>query len=130
MSETNRHNAALAWIVSDDTGLSSRAIWAHMMGVTPTRGGLTFHPLDPDDFGRCYRLLLRVPEWGARIGEMARHGPVWAALAAAWDELTALYEEEVGPGLDEQRRYFGKRAPRLYDRMKELEREAREGVAR
>ena len=39
MSEQTEKDAALAWVVSGDTGMSSQAIWAHMMGVTPTRGG-------------------------------------------------------------------------------------------
>lgn len=42
------------------------------------------------------RLLGLVPEWRSRIGEMAAHCPVWAALAEAWDELTDLMLEEVG----------------------------------
>ena len=118
--------AALAWIVGDDTGLSSTAIWAHMMGTAPAeRFGHVAYPLDPDDFWRCYRLLLLVPEWRARIGEMAQYGPVWAALAGAWDELTALFEEEIGPGMA---RAYG-RAPRLYARMKALEDAARREAA-
>lgn len=105
--------AALEWIAGADTGASSTAIWAHMMG-TKSEGA---YPFDPDDFGRCYRLLLRVPEWRNRISEMSKYSKVWTRLAAAWDELTTLYELEVGTGAD---RYFGKRAPRLYARMIEL----------
>ena len=113
---------ALAWISGRDTGISSKAIWAHMMGVPPEQPfAFGNFPHDPDDFGRCYRLLVRVPAWRARIGEMASHGEVWARLAVAWDELAALYEEEaaangVNPTLE--RGWF--RAPRLYARMKEL----------
>ncbi len=95
------------WPISDDTGMSSKAIYRHM------RGGVTGdfpYPLDPDDFGRCYRLLLLAPEWRLRISEMAQHGKGWAALSSAWDELTALYEEESPRGT----------APKLYARMKEL----------
>lgn len=108
---------ALQWIASRDTGMSSKAIWAHMMGVQPEWGWS--YPLDPDDFGRCHRLLWRVPGWRRRIGEMAEHGAVWAQLAAAWDELEALWLEESPSG----------RAPRLYDRMKELERAGRSAAA-
>ena len=112
-------SAAEQWVVGHDTGLSSLAIWAHMRGVTPARGWQ--YPLDPDDFGRCHRLLW-LTGWRSRIGEMAAHGPVWAALAGAWDELEALYLAESSSG----------RAPKLYARMKELEdvaRQARGGGA-
>ena len=115
--------AALAWIAGDDTGSSSKAIWAHMMGIEK-RGAAADYPRDPDDFGRCYRLLALLPLWRLRIGEMARYGPAWAVLAGAWDELTALWEEEIGPGAE--RRYG--RAPKLYARMKELQDAAHKAV--
>lgn len=107
--------AALLWITSDDTGMSSQHIWAHMMGG---KAKPPFAPLDPDDFGRCYRLLCRVPEWRARIGEMAQYSKEWAGLVSAWDELTALWEEEIGTGFD--RRNHNGSAPRLYARMQQL----------
>jgi hypothetical protein len=94
------------WIVSGDTGRSSVAIWSHMMH---SRGN-TEHPLDPDDFGRCYRLLKAIPAWRARIGEMASVSRVWGSLVEHWAELEALYVEELPTG----------RAPKLYARMKEL----------
>lgn len=115
--------AALLWIAGDDTGLSSKAIWRHMMGQRPDMSwGQVDYPLDPDDFGRCYRLLLRVPEWRQRIGEMARYNAEWAALAAAWDELETMWAAEVGTRLD---RAWGKSAPKLYHRIKEIERAVR-----
>jgi len=112
---------ALAWVAGPDTGMSSRAIWAHMMGATPAKewGGVAY-PADPDDFGRCYRLLCLMPEWRARMGEMARYGRVWAALSGAWDELSWLYETEIGSGQDTAHGYFGKSAPMLYERMRAL----------
>jgi hypothetical protein len=85
--------AAIDWIVGSDTGTSSKAIWAHMMGATKTPGHCGWsYPSDSDDFGRCARLLRLVPAWRARTGEMSPRSPQWAALAAHWDELTELYE--------------------------------------
>lgn len=49
--------------------------------------------------------------WRNRIGEM-RSVPGWAKLVDAWDELEALYLEEVPKGTG--------RAPKLYARMREL----------
>jgi hypothetical protein len=99
------------WINGQDTGTSSNAIYRHMMGIPRVQSGyFGDYPIDPADFGRCYRLLALAPEWRARIGEMRSHGEEWAALAGAWDELTALYEEELPK----------KMAPKLYARMREL----------
>lgn len=95
------------WITSDDTGISSKAIWAHMMGRRPSN---PTHPWDPADFGRCYRLLALAPEWEARMPEMAKYSDVWGRLGAAWPELKALYEEELPSGT----------CPKLYQRMKDL----------
>jgi hypothetical protein len=111
-----RHAASLEqWPMSDDTGISSKAIYQHMRTgyAAPDRWGGTY-PRDPADFGRCYRLLLLAPSWRSRITEMSQYGGEWAALAGAWDELTALYEEEVGSS------HRGS-APRLYERMKALQ---------
>lgn len=107
------------WISGRDTGTSSTTIWRHMRGLPsfdPT------YPLDPSDFGRCYRLLDIAPEWRRRIGEMAAFGPVWARLAADWDNLTALYEAEVDVSVSPHRaRGKDGCAHRLYERMKDLE---------
>lgn len=101
------------WRASDDTGLSSIAIYQHMRGEQVEKDSFdrsTPYPHDPGDFGRCHRLLALSSAWRARIGEMAKYGKVWAALVAVWDELDALYLEELPAGT----------CPKLYARMKEL----------
>jgi hypothetical protein len=102
------------WIHGHDTGISSKAIYRHMMGIPRDDRDWRFgnYPLDPSDFGRCYRLLQIAPNWRNRIGEMAKYGKQWAALAGAWDELTAMWETVIESK--------AKLAPELYDRMKEL----------
>lgn len=100
------------WIHGHDTGISSKAIYRHMMGHTSERSTWGTHPHDPSDFGRCYRLLALEPSWRARIGEMAQYSKAWAALAGAWGELTAMYEAVIGSG--------AQHAPELYHRMKAL----------
>lgn len=109
----------LGWLHGGDTGLSSETIWRHMMGVPEPADGwrANAYPLDPSDLGRCVRLLDRFPEWSTRISEMASHGPIWAVLAEHWDELVALYREELA----EKTGY----ARRCYARMKALEDAAR-----
>lgn len=103
------------WLAGYDTGLSSKTLWCFMTGSGYGRlaGRGLCAPGDPADFGRCYRLLLLAPEWRARMPEMASVRG-WEKLAPAWEELTALFEEE-------RTRKDGN-APKLYDRIKELSR--------
>lgn len=106
----------LQWLAGHDTGLSSKAILAHMehneviQAMNGTWG--MAHPLDPADLGRCIRLMDIEPSYRDRIIEMAYYSKEWARLALHWGELEALYHEEVSD-------HRG-RAPRTYARMQEL----------
>lgn len=90
-------HAQVAWAVGDDTGASSMAIWSTLTGI-PCWDSVGATPMDSGDFGRCHRLLLAVPEWRARLGEVAAAHPAWAPLVADWDTLATLYVS----GLHEQ----------------------------
>lgn len=94
MAETIEKRAA-QWIVGNDTGMSSTAIWAVMMGVKPNRHS---HPSDGGDLGRCVRLFEAVPEWKPRLSEMAPLSPYWAALVPEWDRLAAILAKELAGG--------------------------------
>jgi hypothetical protein len=108
-----------AWLRSDDTGLSSQYM-AHVLaplagaGTAPDPSDRFWRnpsPLDPDDFGRCYRLLKAVPGLRAHLPALATgHGAEWTGLVAVWDELERLYEEELPRG----------KAPKLYARMQAI----------
>lgn len=100
---------ANTWICGNDTGMSSKAIWAHMQGVG---GDLSSYPSDGGDLGRCLRLLALIPEWGPRIGEMATVSAYWAALVANWPELKALHAQDEADKSG--------RPSRTYKRMKEI----------
>lgn len=101
MSDTNKRIAD--WLFGGNTGTSSKAMAAHLSG----RKAENSYPSDGGDFGRCMGLLASVPEFRARIGEMATLSKQWATLAAHWSELEALYEREP-------------RGDKLYERMKAL----------
>lgn len=109
---------ALLWLAGGDSGMSSKAICYHMLGM-PSDGS---YPLDPSDLGRCLRLLELFPEWKPRMGEMARYSEQWAALVERWDELAEMMADEVG--IDWSK---GERAPRTYAAMKDAMLKAREG---
>ncbi len=93
------------WMRSWDTGQSSKTIWHVMM---KSGEGPASIPYDPADFGRCYRLFEKFPEWRARLDEM-RAVRGWAPFVDAWPRFEALYVEEFDSG----------QAPRLYDAMSE-----------
>lgn len=107
-----------AWLDGPDTGLSSMTIFSVL---SKRWGRVAFEalrsagwlPADPDDFGRCLRLLEAIPEWRGRLAEVAVAYPEWGPLVRAWDEFEGLYRTELGGGHEGQ-------APRLYARMREL----------
>lgn len=78
-----------AWLLSDDTGISSCTIVAAMTGSGIGRADV---PHDPADFGRCYRLLKQMPEWRIGLTAVAQRFPKWGPMVAVWEELETLYE--------------------------------------
>lgn len=97
------------WWSGRDTGISSLTICEVLADI---QSPFPLHdvPYDPDDFGRCYRLLKLFPAWRDRLGEVAARFPEWAALVERWDEMTKLYEEEEPTGI----------CRKLYDLMQTL----------
>ncbi len=95
------------WWRSGDTGISSETIMALFSGTERDRPDT---PSDPSDFGRCYRLLERIPEFRPRLQEVADKYPNWQPLVDNWEELRTLYEEEHPTGL----------CPKLYKLMQKL----------
>ena len=75
------------------SGVSSETIWSVMTGLPVKDAG---HPYDPDDFGRCYRLLQHFPAWRSRLGEVAAAYPntPWVDYVEHWSEMEVLWEEE------------------------------------
>ena len=117
MPEETIEARAYKWIRSGDTGTSSKTIWYVMMGLPWADSWGPSPPWDPDDFGRCYRLLVEFPQWRERLGEVAARYRSWGPLVREWARLTDLYEEEAPSGT----------APKLYAAVKEL---LKEGGAR
>lgn len=118
-AELTEQQRALQWVVGSDTGISSKTIWAVMLGAVqgearwPTYGT----PADPDDFGRCYRLLELIPEWRGRLHEVAERFPDWAPLVENWEELEELFRPVTGtPGI----RWNLDASKKMYARMREL----------
>ena len=101
------------WLRGRDTGTSSLTIFSVMNNQVVTK-----HydlPHDPDDFGRCYRLLKLFPSWKNRLSEVVKRFPEWGPMVREWDTITKLYEQELPTGL----------APRCYELMQQLRAEAK-----
>lgn len=121
----NAHPGLIDWIDGPDTGLSSMALAMLLgFGKQPSRPG---HPLDPDDFGRCERLLRAVPTLRPLLPAMKPVSPIWAQLVDHWDELVQLGDNEC-PGMMTSSHARGT-APAMYARMRELITAGREAAA-
>lgn len=106
----------IGWLLSNDTGTSSKTICAVMTGSDIPRPDV---PYDLDDFGRCYRLLKLFPEWVERMPEVGRKFPEWGPMVAEWEKLMGMY----AAGCDEDGRLTrGNARPRqkLHGRLVEL----------
>jgi len=100
------------WALGPDIGISSKTIvqvltGAHVLGLLHPSP-----PLDPSDFGRCERMLDLFPWLRLNLFHVADVYPEWRPMIGAWDELRALYAEELAENTGS--------APRLYARMRAL----------
>jgi hypothetical protein len=98
------------WAGSRDVGVSSATIWSVMTGRPSFYSDNYDAPYDPDDFGRCYRLLKLFPDWRKRMPEVAAKYPIWKGLVREWDRLTEMFENPKGR--------------ELYDLIQKLRKEA------
>lgn len=110
----------IEWLMGDDTGISSKAMVSVFTGKAIRNPLNRSTPRDPDDFGRCYRMMNLFPEWYARIDEIPEALPNWGPMIGAWPELCAMYEKVC----DERGRYTPSKDPEasetMYLRMREL----------
>jgi len=104
----------LDWLMSGDTGVSSQAIFSVLEGRMPHN---TTHnwPYDPSDFGRCLRMLERIPEFRPRLKEVSIAMPAWKPMIDAWDQIESFYKSEV-----EASGRWGS-APQTYELIKQAE---------
>lgn len=102
-------DSAIEWLRNGERGSSSETIF-YCLTQLPIKRWSSTYPSDPDDLRRCRLLLDTVPEFRARLGEMAQVSQQWAALVAHWDELCALMDEEAPSG----------QCPKTYARMIQL----------
>ncbi|WP_175994841.1 hypothetical protein [Burkholderia vietnamiensis] len=95
------------WLLSGDTGLSSETMAAIALGATKKAG---IAPYDPSDFGRCYRLVKKVPEIRKAFPRIAKRVKTFSGIINDWDALCEIYERDLPTGRNED----------LHRRIKEL----------
>ncbi len=94
--EKKLYKKVLLWFSEGDTGSSSEAMALTLCGIKLDRNNCNWWspwPHDADDFGRCYRLVQKIPELRLRLNEMESLGPIWKKIAQNWDELCLLFEK-------------------------------------
>jgi len=84
---------AMWWIANGERGLSSETMWNCLIGNLDYP---IHHPYDPDDFGRCHKLLQTIPEWKNELYRLCKLSAEWNNLVINWDKLTEMYEKNVG----------------------------------
>jgi hypothetical protein len=103
---TKSQRAIGNWLIGGDTGISSETMAAIALGATKGNDA----PYDPSDFGRCYRLVKKVPEIREHFPRIAKKVKVFAGILREWDDLVRIYERDLPSG----------RSDELYRRIKEL----------
>jgi len=81
-----------AWLNGIDTGVSSLTMYCAMTGNRfPRPNFIPDVPHDVGDFGRCVRMLEKLPHLRPRLHEVAEHHAMWIEFVERWDELEAHY---------------------------------------
>lgn len=87
----------MEWIIKGEVGISSKTIWSVMMGIEKVKqacDGWNYDvPHDPDDFSRCWKLLVAFPEWKPRLNEVAKVFPKWTGFIREWDKLCDMVRQ-------------------------------------
>lgn len=93
--------AVLIWMSEGETGLSSKSLARETAGLPHPTSGLfcgIWAPSDPADLRRCRLLIDAVPEARQAVDKLAAKHDGWRGLAADWDEINRLYDEEAAGG--------------------------------
>jgi hypothetical protein len=107
----------LMWLAGEDTGISSKVIAFHMVNIPLTEREFYWPntPSDPSDFGRCLRLIEKIPEFRPRLWELATISEKWEILVNHWDAIEKSFIDEVGLHWEKS-----KDAPKTYALMTSL----------
>ena len=87
----------LKWLLSGDSGISSRALCSCYFGLSITEKSCGNYPHDKSDFDRCVRFLktLNKDEKNKALGKVAKLSPEWKALSETWEYLESLTDSDI-----------------------------------
>lgn len=92
----NKYMTQQEWIVSGDTGVSSKTMWTAVNGVeTHYRAD---KPHDPSDLGRCVRYVENTGVTNKQLQKVKNMYPWWAPYIEEWDTLVDLFKQESSKG--------------------------------
>ncbi len=103
------------WLIHGRMGISSKAMAAVALDKAPENKFYN-HPHDPADFNRCLELVKAAPEVREAFPKIAALSPAWKTIIDHWDELKAIFIEEVGENWEQR----SKAARKTYDKMQSL----------
>lgn len=90
--EEGQYGLEREWWNGTDVGKSSAVIFSTLCTNSPFKQeakhfGNGEYPHDPDDFGRCRRLLEKFPEWKPLLPKVAQAYPdsKWPEIIESWD---------------------------------------------
>lgn len=83
---------AAQWLADGDTGVSSETMVLIALGATKDPKGRWGVPRDSGDFGRCHRMLERLPFVRHHFGKVLELVPAYGPLFREWETLTRLFE--------------------------------------
>ncbi len=93
---TSDNQKIIHWLLSDDTGISSKALVGEYLCAPENERWGIGAPLDPSDLGRCLRLIYLVPAIRGCVDSLALKHENWARAAKIWDKISQSMIEEVG----------------------------------
>ena len=102
------------WKERGETGVSSKTIWAAFCGASAQDEDV---PHDPDDFSRCRKLLLLIPEWRSDLGKLVARHPWYGPFVRRWDEFDAMFTKTESGKYRTKKAEYAAWGP-LYDAMK------------
>ena len=100
------------WLQNGERGTSSETMVYYFTGRKIN--DRECHPLDPDDFKRCYLLLKAVPQFKREMHKLKLGGTVWSNLVDNWDKLESMLEKNIAE------KWANYKEVGMYEFMKEL----------
>jgi hypothetical protein len=102
---------AIHWLANGEHGISSKTLFSVLSGLNIMAGWGYCHPLDGDDFRRCYLLIESCPRWKDELPKMMQVSPQWSEVVDNWDKLSDYLR---------QSQTSMEKATEMYEFMKEI----------